>query len=283
MVSIKDLRKMAVSELGMVGCDSPKADVDTILIKLLGLTRTQIVRGEKELCDNEAELFKKSVERLKKGEPVQYIVGECEFMSLPFVVNSSTLVPRADTETLVEEIIGLYDNDRKISVMDIGTGTGCIAVSLAYYLKKAKVWAIDISQSAIDVAIENANAAGVSQRVEFIRHDIMKGFPQLDTEFDVVVSNPPYIPKEDYLHLDKKVKDFEPASALDGGEDGLDFYRQIVKVVKLKEGGVLGLEVGINQAEQVSQIMTERFSEIRTVKDLSGIDRVVLGKIKRGC
>lgn len=283
MVRIKDLRKNAVSELEKVAGDSPKADVDTILIKLLGLTRTEILRGEKELCDKEQKVFEQAVKRLKSGEPVQYIVGECEFMSLPFAVNSSTLIPRADTEILVEEIIRLYDNDGEINVMDIGTGTGCIAVSLAHYLKKARVWAVDISRDAIDVAIKNANAAGVSQRVEFIRHDIMKGFPQIDAGLDVIVSNPPYIPKEDCLQLDKKVKDFEPASALDGGEDGLDFYRQIVKVVKLKENGVLAFEVGINQAEQVAQIMTERFCEIRIIKDLSGIDRVVTGKIKRGC
>ncbi len=283
MVNIKCLRKQAVSELEAVGNDSPKADVDVILLKLLGLTRTEIVCGEKVLSEGEKKIFDNAKERLKNGEPVQYIVGECEFMSLLFAVNSATLIPRADTEILVEEIIRLYDKDRTVNILDIGSGSGCIAVSLAYHLKKAQVWATDISQKALEVATENSKTAGVSERVKFIKHNIMEGFPQINEEMDVIVSNPPYIPKTDCLVLDKKVKEFEPMNALDGGEDGLDFYRQITDIAKLKAGGVLAFEVGINQAEQVAKIMKKRFFEIKIIKDLSGIDRVVMGKLKRGC
>lgn len=283
MVNIKCLRKQAVSELEAVGNDSPKADIDLILLKLLGLTKTEIVCGEKILDDSKKEIFDAAMTRLKKGEPVQYIIGECEFMSLLFAVNSATLIPRADTEILVEEIIRLYDKDREINILDIGSGSGCIAVSLAYYLKKAQVWATDISQKALEVATENSKTAGVSERVKFIRHNIMEGFPQINEEMDVIVSNPPYIPQKDCLGLDKKVKEFEPMNALDGGEDGLDFYRQITDIAKLKTDGVLAFEVGINQAEQVAKIMEKRFFEIKIIKDLSGIDRVVTGKLKRGC
>lgn len=280
MVNIKSLRRQAVSELEKIGNDSPRADVDLILLKLLGLTKTEIVCGEKVLSDDEQKMFDKALERLKCGEPVQYIIGECEFMSLSFAVNSSTLIPRADTEILVEEIIGLYDKEEKINILDIGSGSGCIAVSLAYYLKKAQVWAIDISQKALETATENSKTAGVSERVKFIKHNIMERFPQIDEEMDVIVSNPPYIPGKDCLRLDEKVKGFEPMNALDGGEDGLDFYRQITDVARLKKGGRLAFEVGINQAEQVAKIMEKRFSEIKIIKDLSGIDRVVMGKLK---
>ncbi|MBO4941104.1 MAG: peptide chain release factor N(5)-glutamine methyltransferase [Clostridia bacterium] len=280
MVKIKELRKTALKELGATTNDSPLADIDYILLNLLNFSRTDILLGDKTLDSNQKKLFDEAFAQLKSGKPVQYTTGGCEFMSLWFETSVSTLIPRADTETLVELIIEKYKEAGKINILDIGTGTGCIAISLAHFLPDAKVWGVDISPEAIKTAENNARSLGVSDRSSFSQWDILKGFPLLPAEMDIVVSNPPYIPDADVLYLSEKVKDFEPVSALAGGTDGLDFYRNITDNVKLTRNGCLAFEVGINQAEDVIAIMERRFSQIKTEKDLSGISRVVWGILK---
>ena len=154
-----------------------------------------------------------------------------------------------------------------------------MSVSLAHFLPDARILAVDISKDAILVAKQNAEKNKVSDRVEFRHHNILEGFSDLNFVPDVVVSNPPYIKSEDIKTLDKKVRDFEPCLALDGGEDGFDFYRFISKNAILQNGGLLAFEVGIDQANQVSKFMSERFKDIKIVKDLAGIERVVLGEL----
>ena len=280
MVKIRDLRKKAIKELIVTGNDSPAADVDFIFSTFLKVDKADLIIGEKTLDTFETERFFQALERVKNGEPVQYAVGGCEFMSLWFEVNSNTLIPRADTEILVETIIERYRNFENVNIFEIGTGSGCISVSLAYYLPGARVTTVDISKGALDVARKNGERLGVTERTEFLECDIMAGFSELEYLPDVVVSNPPYIPKADIEMLEKKVKDFEPMTALDGGTDGLDFYRRIAGTVPIAPNGMLAFEVGIGQAGQVAQIMGERFCNIEIIKDLSGIDRVVLGKLR---
>lgn len=280
MVKLKELRKNALKELGATTNDSPLADIDYILLNLLKFSRTDILLGEKTLDCNQKKLFDDAFAQLKSGKPVQYTAGGCEFMSLWFETNESTLIPRADTEILVELIIEKYKDTGEINILDIGTGTGCIAISLAHFLPHSKVWGIDISAEAIKTAKKNAERLGASGRCSFMEWDILRGFPPLAGEIDIVVSNPPYIPDTDIAGLDKKVKEFEPLSALAGGNDGLDFYRKITEDVKLTKNGCLAFEVGINQAMDVCDIMSERFCHIETKKDLSGIDRVVFGLFK---
>ncbi len=279
MVRIRELRKKAIEELIAIGNDSPVADVDFIFANFLGVDKAELIIGEKTLDAVSTEKFLQTLERVKTGEPVQYAVGGCEFMSLWFEVNSNTLIPRADTEMLVETIIERYKDFGDVNIFEIGTGSGCISVSLAYYLSKAKVMSVDISRGALDIARKNGERLGVAERTEFLECDIMAGFPEFEHLPDIVVSNPPYIPKWDIEDLENKVKNFEPMTALDGGVDGLDFYRRIAKTVPVAPCGVLAFEVGIGQAGQVAQIMEERFCNIEIIKDLSGIDRVVLGKL----
>ena len=276
MVKLEDLRKKAAEELKSINNLSPLSDIDYIL-KSLGFSKTDIILGEKTVEKKTEKTFLKSLKHLKMGEPVQYIVGKCEFMSLDFNVNKSTLIPRCDTEILVEEVIRLYKDKEDIKILEVGTGSGCIAISLAKYLPKATVVSIDISKKALKTAKKNALRNSVGDRVKFIKCDIKNGFPKGCGDYDVVVSNPPYIPSEDIEGLEKKVKNFEPISALDGGGDGLDFYRIISKTAPLKEGGLLAFEVGFGQARDVSSLMDERFKNINIIKDLSGIDRVVTG------
>ncbi len=280
MVKIKELRKTALKVLEQTKNDSPLADIDYLLLHMLHFSREDLILGDKTLDNQQLQLFDNALTELQKGVPVQYTAGGCEFMSLWFATSKSTLVPRADTEVLVELIIENFKGKGTLNILDIGTGTGCIAISLAHFLPNARVFGIDILPEAIKTAENNAKNLGVSDRCHFFQWDILKGFPSLPAEMDIVVSNPPYIPDVDVLTLDEKVKDFEPVSALAGGTDGLDFYRKITENVQLTKNGCLAFEVGINQAEDVTRIMEKRFSQIKTKKDLSGIDRVVWGILK---
>lgn len=279
MVKIKELRTAAVKTLKASDNDSPLKDTDFILSSM-GFSKTDIIIGDKSV-DEETEMrFSQAIERVKIGEPVQYVVGGCEFMSMWFAVSPATLIPRCDTEILVEKVIELCKDKLDLNIFEVGSGSGCIAISLAKFLPEARVISADISADALEVAKKNAKALGVSDRVSFIEWDVMKGFPEFLESPNVIVSNPPYIPKSDILELDKKVKDFEPLTALDGGEDGLDFYRLISKKAPLKDNGIIAFEVGIGQADAVAGLLSTRFTGIEITKDLSGIDRVVTAKMQ---
>ncbi len=277
MVSLKELRTAAKLRLDTAGNDSPIADIDYILSHM-GFDKSDILRGEKCIDRQTVQSFWQAISRVESGEPVQYVVGKTEFMSLEFEVNSATLIPRADTEVLVETVMDLCNEKNSPVIFEVGTGSGCIAISLAHYIKDAKVTSADVSKGALEVAMRNAQKNNVD--VSFIEHNILQGFPRFEILPDIIVSNPPYIPSRDVLELDKKVKDFEPKSALDGGEDGLDFYRFIIDRAPLNPGGYLAFEVGIGQSRAVENLMRNNFDNIRIVKDLSGIERVVTGMRK---
>ena len=201
-------------------------------------------------------------------------------MGLDFYVQEGVLIPRPDTEPLVEEIIELCKSKENLSILDIGTGSGAITISLAKYLKTSKVKSFDISDIALEIGKKNAISNEVDDRVEFIKSDLFSSIENKNIKFDVIVSNPPYIPKKDIETLHTQVKDYEPYTALEGGEDGLDFYRSITEQSRmyLKENGILAYEVGHDQAEDVSEIMKKNgYTKIYTKKDLQGIDRVVIG------
>lgn len=215
-----------------------------------------------------------------KKEPVSYITGNREFMGLDFAVRPGILIPRPDTEHTVEYVTELFKG-RSAHILDLCTGSGAIAVSLAKYLPGCRITAVDISSVAVEVAKENAIRHNVADRINIICADVLKD-TDLGTDFDAVVSNPPYIPDKTVETLEPDVRDYEPHLALKGGDDGLVFYRAITKNAKklLKGGGSLVYEVGHDQAEQVAQLMKESYTDIAFEKDLSGIDRVVHGILK---
>lgn len=220
------------------------------------------------LKEYEAVLKKRS-ERI----PVQYIIGETEFMGLNFKVNSNVLIPRPDTETLVEEALKLVKPGMK--VLDMCTGSGCIIISIVHYRKDIKGYASDISKSAIEVAKENAKNNQVS-----INYETGDLFESIKEKYDMIVSNPPYIRTTEILTLMPEVQQFEPIHALDGMEDGLYFYRRIVEEAGeyLNDGGYLLFEIGHDQGEDVSALMIEAgYKSVRVIKDLAGNDRVVSG------
>ena len=261
---------------------TPRLDVETLLQKALGVDRLYILLNlDKDLSEDEEKTFNKFIEERLNNRPIAYIVGNREFMGLDFYVQEGVLIPRPDTEVLVEEVIEIAKDKGQIEILDIGTGSGAITVSLAKYLENAKLTSVDISEIALEIGKKNAISNNVEDRINFVKSDLFSSLNK-NQKFDIIVSNPPYIKREVIDTLDKQVKDFEPYNALEGGIDGLDFYRAITTQAKdyLKEGGVLAYEVGHDQSEDVSKLMEmDGYTNIYTRKDLQQIDRVVIGNV----
>lgn len=261
---------------------TPRLDVETLLQKVLDVDRLYILLNlDKSLSDDEEKLFNKFIKERLNNRPIAYIVENREFMGLDFYVKEGVLIPRPDTEVLVEEVIKLGKDKGAINILDIGTGSGAITVSLAKYLENAKITSVDISDIALKIGKKNAQSNDVDDRITFIKSDLFTNIEK-NMKFDIIVSNPPYIKREVIETLDKQVKDFEPYNALEGGIDGLDFYRAITTQGKnyLNKGGILAYEVGHDQSEDVSKLMEKNgYTNIYTRKDLQQIDRVVIGSV----
>ena len=269
---------MIIKDIFKHGID--KLDAELIICEVLKVDRLYVhMNLDRILGIDEINKVIEMINERKSGRPMAYILETKEFMGLDFYVKEGVLIPRPDTEILVEEIINEYKSLGNIKIIDIGTGSGAISISLAKYLSDSKVFSLDISPVPLEVGKINAVKNDVKDRIHFMMSDVLSAMENIDEEFDVIVSNPPYIRKNDINYLDIDVKDYEPHLALDGGEDGLDFYRRINKdsLNLLKCGGMLAFEVGYDQAEDVKNIMQGNFDNIRIIKDLSGIDRVVLG------
>lgn len=253
-------------------------EADWIISHVTKMSQSDFVLHPRELTDTELEKINEMVKRRNSGEPLQYILGETEFMGLKFFVNEMTLIPRADTETLVEEVISKIGN-KKVKVLDIGTGSGCIGISIAKFCKNAEVTLLDYSDGVLAVAKRNAELNGVDVKLE--KCDILEEIP--DGKFDVVVSNPPYIETETIFSLDNIVSCYEPVEALDGGFDGLMFYRRIIEIAPeiLNDPGIIAFEIGYNQGEEVVDMLKEDgFSAVKIKRDPCDNDRVVTAKLK---
>ena len=280
-MTIKDIIVKYSKELEEIS-PTPRLDVETLLQKVLGVDRLYILLNlERVLSEDEEQLFTKFINERLNNRPIAYIVGNREFMGLDFFVKEGVLIPRPDTEVLVEEVIELAKKKDAKNILDIGTGSGAITVSLAKYLENVKVTSVDISDIALEIGKRNAISNEVDDRINFVKSDLFTNIDK-ETKFDIIVSNPPYIKREVIDTLDKQVKDYEPYNALEGGVDGLDFYRAITKQAKnyLKKGGILAYEVGHDQSEDVSKLMEmDGYTNIYTLKDLQQIDRVVIGTV----
>jgi release factor glutamine methyltransferase len=285
-MTLRDALKKAIEILKLANIDAPAVEAGVMLCSVLKCDRAYIYTHHNRVLNvGEQMEFFNMVKVRAEGMPVQYITGHQEFMSLDFTVVQGVLIPRQDTEMLVEFVIehakSLSSENEPIRILDIGTGSGCIAISLAHYIEGSFVKALDISEEAIEVASLNALRLGVADRVQFEKCDVFSGFEYKCSrqKYDIIVSNPPYIPNSDISGLQREVRDYEPFIALDGGRDGLDFYRIIVHSTSycLKPFGLLAFEVGLGQAEAVAKLMRNNFHSIQIVKDLSKIERVVGG------
>ncbi len=249
---------------------------------VFGMSRADYLLRSRETVTAEGEALEEFWEKLSRRagrEPLQYILGVQEFMGLEFYVNSDVLIPRQDTETLVETVLYAHKN-RGISLLDVCTGSGCIAISLAALGKYAHVEAADISNAALLAAEKNAEKILGAGTVKFRCSDLFSAFAP-EERFDVIVSNPPYIPSKVIEGLEPEVRDFEPRMALDGTEDGLFFYRKLAEESRsfLKENGAVYFEIGYDQGEAVERLLSGHgFKDTEVIKDLSGRDRVVRGK-----
>lgn len=232
------------------------------------------VHGEEDITQDAQKEYEIAVQKRAEHIPLQYIIGEQEFMGLRFKVNSNVLIPRQDTETLVEQVLKIVKPGMK--VLDLCTGSGCVLISVLKNAPELTGVGSDISKTALLVAKENAKMHEVD--ADWIRSDL---FDNITETFDVIMVNPPYIPTGEILSLMPEVRDFEPENALDGGADGLDFYRKIAGQVKdyLNPGGYVYMEIGYDQGEAVSELMRNAgFTEVEVIKDLARNDRVVKGK-----
>lgn len=280
---IRDALNQGTKILKAVNIDAPETDAGVILCYVLNCDKSFLyVHYEYVLKDYEYENYFRLIKKRSEGMPVQYIIGHQEFMSLNFHVTCDVLVPRHDTEVLVETILEYAKKleGKQLEILDIGTGSGCISVSLSHYINNCKVTAVDISEKALEVARKNAIDNGVNGKMIFLKSNLFENI-EAETLFDIIVSNPPYIPAAEIKKLQKEVREFEPHLALDGGNDGLEFYRKITIKAPLfqKPGGILAFEVGYNQAEEVRLLMSKSYNKIKTINDISKIGRVVIGSL----
>lgn len=236
-----------------------------------------IIHSEDEVDSNYIEKYNNAVTQIINGKPLQYITNEQEFMKMKFYVDENVLIPRPDTEILVEEVINNCNKDveKEYKILDLCAGSGAIGVSIAKYVKNSKVICADISEKALEIAKRNADSNCV-ENIKFVQSDM---FRKIDSKFDIIVSNPPYIKKNVISTLDKEVQN-EPYIALDGGVDGLDFYRIIINEAEkyLEQDGALFLEIGYDQKKDVIELCknTGKYSNIYSKKDLYGNDRIVV-------
>ncbi len=273
------------------GIEAPANDAGVLLCHVADCDRTFLYSHGNNMLD--MGIGHKYVEMLNKradGYPLQYLTGIQEFMSLTFEVAPGVLIPRQDTELLVETVL-MYCRTKEttrtgktLHILDLCTGSGCIAISLSYHFTGCIVTALDIMPQALEIAARNARRIGVADRVRLIHSNLLDNIPSTQENlFDVIVSNPPYIRTDDLAGLQREVRDFEPVEALDGGKDGLGLYRPIVASshAYLKKSGLLALEIGYNQGIEVTGLMDRdgRYKNIRVHKDLAGNDRVVTGEL----
>ena len=275
-MTIKEALKKSVELLEKNNIEESILKAKIVLANLLEKPKEYLFINENEELDKKIEQdFFEKVNKLCNNIPLQYLTHIQQFYGLEFYVDDNVLIPRADTEILVEEVIkSIKDTKSDIKILDMCTGSGIIAIILAKYCKNVDITAVDKSNGALNVAIKNAKKHGVYEKIEFINSDM---FENLKDRYNIIVSNPPYIESDVINTLTKDVQN-EPKMALDGGKDGLDFYRNIFNNTDkfLEKDGQVFLEIGYNQRKSVSKIFKEKFKNIKCIKDLSGLDRVIV-------
>ena len=282
MLTVLDSINLSTEYLKNKGIESPRINAELILAHILKMKRLDLYLSfDRPLKEDEIVLYRQFLKRRSEFEPLQYILGTVNFFGLDFKISPAVLIPRPETELLAEEIINEFKDQEFIKILDIGTGSGNIAITLAKFLPNSIIIATDISVEAIAIAVENAKSNGVSDKIIFAVNDIFSSENLTENNFDVIVSNPPYITSQDFKNLSKELKDYEPKAALTDSSNGLSFYDIISSKCKiyLKKGGKLFFELGYGHSENVQEIMKKNhFISISIKKDYQNIDRIIRGE-----
>lgn len=267
--SKQELIKNNIEDAGMVA--------RILLQYVFNMTRTELLRKDtQEVEEEQKKQYQKLLQQIIEGKPLQYIIKQQEFYGLPFYVDENVLIPQPDTEILVEEVLHIATKENKKEILDLGTGSGCIGISLARYLKNARITVSDVSKKALEIAEKNSKRNQVIEKITFVSSNL---FEKIEKTFDIIVSNPPYIETNVIPTLSKQVQQ-EPHIALDGGKDGLSFYRIILNEAPkyLTEKGYLCMEIGYDQREKVMELAqkTGNYKKVEAKQDLSGNDRIIV-------
>ncbi len=281
--NIKTLIQEASQKLAEAGVESTELNARLLLAHVLGIEEWQLSLYRTELTSNQADQFRKLIQRRSDRIPLQHLVGSVGFYGLEIQVSKNALIPRPETELLVETVIktiqGHDAHKKSIRLLDLATGTGCIALALAKELPLAQVWGLDISDKALNLAQKNATRCGLEDRVTWIRSDLWEDVNERNRVWDYIVSNPPYIRSEEIHELEPEVRDHDPKLALDGGTDGLDFYRKLAEQSSswTTENALLFLECGKDQASEIKKLFKNAswFAD-QVVRDYNDIQRILV-------
>ncbi|MBZ0200731.1 MAG: peptide chain release factor N(5)-glutamine methyltransferase [Ignavibacteriaceae bacterium] len=280
MLTVLESLKLSAEYLEKKDIENPRINAELLLSHVLNCKRLDLYLSfERQLSDDEIALYRQLLKRRGMYEPLQYIIGSVEFYGLKILVNESVLIPRPETELLVEEVINSSDKEKSLNILDIGTGSGNIVIALAKNLSMSKITGVDISDEALLTANENAALNGVTENTIFLKRNILNDF-QFDEKYDVVVSNPPYVSVTDFKDLRPELRLHEPRVSLTDDSDGYIFYKTISSSAKnyLKPGGKLFLEIGMGQSEAIKIMLEENgFKDIVIIKDYAKIDRIIKG------
>ena len=278
-MNIEEILKKEINNLKQNNIENSTLKAKILLANILNVKKEYLlIHSEEEIKQEDKIKYENCIKELIKGKPLQYITNKQEFMGLDFYVDENVLIPQPDTEILVEKTIEIAETTQKNKILDMCTGSGCIAISLAKKINNTQIIAVDISNNALNVANKNAINNNVENKIKFINSDM---FNNIEEKFDIIVSNPPYIETETINKLEIEVQN-EPHLALDGGIDGLKFYKTIANNAfkYLNENGYLLLEIGYNQQNSVTQLLQDigKYKDIETVKDLGGNYRIVIAR-----
>jgi release factor glutamine methyltransferase len=282
MLTVLEALNTASDYLNKKGINSARLNSELLLTSILNCKRLDLYLSfERPLQKNEIDIYRELLKRRSTFEPLQYIIGKVEFYGLEFEVNPSVLIPRPETELLVEAVIELLKKHESPSILDIGSGSGNISIALAKNIPACKIVGLDISEEAIETAKRNAKLNEVENQLMFVKKNILNGLEIGENKFDVVVSNPPYISAAEFLNLDPELRLYEPRFALTDENDGLSFYRKISALSKslLKNNGKIFFEIGVGQSEEVKRILLDNdYKSIVIKKDFSDIERIIIGE-----
>ncbi len=282
MPTVLELLQLTSDYFAKKGIDSPRLNAELLLSHVLGCKRLDLYLSfDKPVQESEVNRYRETVRKRGAFTPLQYIIGETDFYGITLKVNSQVLIPRPETELLVEKAITIARSNKVTSILDIGTGSGNIAIVLARELPETLITAIDISNDALNLAKENAERYQVLRNVQFLQCDILQENEVLQKKYSMIVSNPPYVSSDEYPALQKEITLYEPRIAVTDEADGYRFYRRIIQLSSslLEPGGMVIFEMALGQAEEIHKLLQAGgFTNIECMKDYQGIERIISGR-----